>query len=215
MAYKTYNCDSLTGSAERSLDVLSVADLVTGYRAICSVGTELSYFVYASTGTAAEQTTTPPRIVRPDDYATGGNWVEILPSALGETTPFILRGKNREVFKTADADSPLTAAQCSGTIVSNYGMTDADCTIDLPTAIEGLSFVCILPAVRAKFFKLHCPTAQADKIYLLGVAGSDDGNVGVASGYSTGASASFFTFKASDGGYDWFCIPIFGSWVAS
>ncbi len=212
MAYKTYNCDSLTGSAERSLDVLSVADLVTGYRAICSVGTELSYFVYASTGTAAEQTTTPPRIVRPDDYATGGNWVEILPSALGETTPFILRGKNREIFKTANADSPLTAAECAGTIVSNYGMTDADCSITLPTAIEGLSFVCVLPAVRAKYFRLQ--SAGTDKIYLSGVVGTGPGYVGVASGYVTGTAISLFTFKASDGGYDWWAISIFGSWVA-
>ncbi len=158
--------------------------------------------------------------------STTGNWIkktlaEVLailmpsPGAIGETTPNSIRGTNKEIFKTADADSPLTAAQCAGTIVSNYGMTDADCTIDLPTAVEGLSFVCILPAVQAHFFKLHCPTAQADKIYLLGVAGADDGNVGVASGYATGSAASFFTFKASDGGYDWFCIPIFGTWVAS
>jgi len=135
------------------------------------------------------------------------------PGAIGETTPSTIRGKNKEIYKTENGT--LTAAECSGTIVSNYGMTDADCTIDLPTAEEGLAFICILPAVRAKFFKLHCPAAQADKIYLSGVAGSDDGNVGVASGYATGASCSMFTFKASNGGYDWFCIPLFGTWVAS
>jgi hypothetical protein len=125
-----------------------------------------------------------------------------------------IRGTTKEIFKTADADSPLTAVECAGTIVSNYGMTDADCTIELPAAAEGLSFVCILPAVQAHFFKLHA--GATDKIYLLGVAGSDNGNVGVASGYAAGASASFFTFKT--GGtpdYDWFCIPIFGTWVAS
>ncbi len=215
MAYTTYNCNALTGGGTRSLDVLAYSALTTGDRAIASVGGEVSYFIYTSTATAAEQTTTPPRIVRPDDYTVGGNWVEDLPSALGETAPTFLRGKNREVFKTADADSPLTAIQCTGTIVSNYGMTDADCTIDLPTAAEGLSFVCILPAVRAKFFKLHCPTAQADKIYLSGVAGSNDGNVGVASGYATGSAISMFTFKASDGGHDWMAMPLFGTWVAS
>jgi hypothetical protein len=125
-----------------------------------------------------------------------------------------IRGTTKEIYKTADADSPLTAVECAGTIVSNYGMADADCTIELPAAAEGLSFVCILPAVQAHFFKLHA--GATDKIYLLGVAGSDNGNVGVASGYATGASASFFTFKT--GGtpdYDWFCIPIFGTWVAS
>jgi hypothetical protein len=136
------------------------------------------------------------------------------PGAIGETTPNTIRGLNKEIYKTATADSPLTAAQCSGTIVSNYGMTDADCIIDLPTASEGLSFVCILPAVRARYFRLRCPSAQSDKIYLNGVAGSDDGYVGVASGYVTGASCSMFTFKASDGGFDWFCIPLYGTWVA-
>lgn len=136
------------------------------------------------------------------------------PDAIGGTTPNTIQGYNKEIFKTASADSPLTAAECAGTIVSNYGMTDADCIIDLPTAAEGLSFVCVLPAVRARYFRLRCPSAQADKIYLLGVAGNDDGYVGVASGYATGSAISLFTFKASDGGYDWFAIPIFGTWVA-
>lgn len=158
-------------------------------------------------GTAAKQ------------WASG--WIKLLTvdtiatfTSFGETSPGTIRGLNKEVYKTASADSPLTALQCSGTIVSNYGMTDADCVIDLPTAAEGLSFVCILPAVRARYFRLACPSLQADKIYLLGVAGNDDGYVGVASGYATGTAASFFTFKASDGGYDWFCIPIFGTWIA-
>jgi len=136
------------------------------------------------------------------------------PGAIGETAPNTVRRKTREIFKTQSADGPLTAAECAGTIVSNYGMTDADCVIDLPTAAAGLSFVCILPAVRARYFRLRCPSAQSDKIYLSGVAGSDDGYVGVASGYASGAAAEFFTFKASDGGYDWFCIPIFGTWVS-
>ena len=135
-------------------------------------------------------------------------------TVIGETTPDTIRGKNKEIYKTASADSPLTATECCGTIVSNYGMTDADCIIDLPTAAEGLAFVCILPAVQARYFRLRCPSAQADKIYLSGTAGSDDGYVGVASGYATGASISMFTFKASDGGYDWMAIPLFGSWVA-
>ena len=135
------------------------------------------------------------------------------PGEIGGTTPGIISGLNKEVFKTANADSPLTAAQCSGTVVSNYGMTDADCTIVLPTAAAGYAFVCVLPAVRAKFFKLQA--AASDKIYISGVAGSDNGKVGVASGYATGSSCSVFSFKASDGGYDWFVIPLFGSWVAS
>ena len=122
------------------------------------------------------------------------------------------KSKLGEVYKTSNADSPLTALQCKRTIVSNYGMTDADCAITLPAAEEGLAFICILPAVRARYFRLTA--AAGDKIYLSGVAGSDAGYVGVASGYATGTACQMFTFKASDGGFDWFCLPIFGTWVA-
>ena len=165
---------------------------------------ELATDAETVTGTATDRAVTPANLTA--HLAS--------PKPIGETAPNTIRGKNKEIYKTASADSPLTATECSGTIVSNYGMTDADCIIDLPTAAEGLAFVCILPAVQARYFRLRCPSAEADKIYLLGVAGSDDGYVGVASGYTTGASASFFTFKASDGNYDWMCVPIFGTWVA-
>jgi hypothetical protein len=206
----TSSGDGATTIAAKAVTVAMLADgtdgqLITwdsnGVAAVVATGT--ATHVLTSNGAGAAPTFQAPAF----DPAS--------PGAIGETAPNTIRGKNKEIYKTADADSPLTAAECAGTIVSNYGMTDADCTIDLPTAAEGLSFVAILPTVQAHFFKFHCPTAQADKIYLLGVAGSDDGNVGVASGYATGASASFFTFKESDGGYAWFCIPIFGNWVAS
>lgn len=137
----------------------------------------------------------------------------VAPGVIGGTTPDVVYAKVKEIYKTASADSPLTALQVSRTIVSNYGMTDADCVISLPTAAEGYTFICILPAVRSRYFKFRADTN--DKIYLSGTAGADNGYVGVASGYATGTSAQFFTFKASDGGFDWFCIPIFGTWVAS
>lgn len=123
-----------------------------------------------------------------------------------------LTSKINEVYKTANADSPLTEEECKRTIVSNYGMTDADCAITLPAAAEGLAFICILPAVRARYFRLTANTG--DKIYLSGTAGTDAGYIGVASGYATGTACQMFTFKASDGGFDWFCLPIFGTWVA-
>jgi hypothetical protein len=135
------------------------------------------------------------------------------PGTIGGTTPGVIYGLAKEIYKTASADSPLTALQCSKTIVSNYGMTDADCVISLPAAAEGLSFICILPAVRARYFKFRA--GATDKIYLGGTAGSDNGYIGVASGYVTGSSCQIFAFKASDGGFDWFCLPIFGTWVAS
>ena len=134
------------------------------------------------------------------------------PVAIGETTPNTIRGLNKEVYKVNTAASPLTAVECSGTIVSNYGMTDAGCAITLPAAAEGLAFVCILPTVRAQYFRLKA--GAGDKIYLNGVAGTDAEYIGVASGYATGTSVSMFCFKASDGSFDWFAIPLFGSWSA-
>jgi len=177
-----------------------------------TVGTSTIVGRKAADGIVALSASEVRTIINVADGATANNMAA--PGAIGGTTPNTIQGYNKEIFKTASADSPLTAAECSGTIVSNYGMTDADCIVDLPIAAEGLSFVCVLPAVRARYFRLRCPSAQADKIYLLGVAGSDDGYVGVASGYATGSAISMFTFKASDGGYDWFAIPIFGTWVA-
>ncbi|MBN2439391.1 MAG: hypothetical protein JXL20_12415, partial [Deltaproteobacteria bacterium] len=134
------------------------------------------------------------------------------PGAIGETTPSTIRGLNKEVFKTASGS--LTALECAGTIINNYGMTDADCDLTLPAASEGLAFTAILSAVRAHYVRFNAQESPGDKIYLLGEAGDDGGYVGVASGYASGDAISFFTFKASDGGYDWFAIPLSGTWVA-
>jgi len=76
MPYTTYNCDALTGGAARALDSLSVGDLTTGDRAVIAVSGEFLYFVYDSTATAAENVSTHPYVVRPDDYSSGGNWEE-------------------------------------------------------------------------------------------------------------------------------------------
>ena len=196
----TINASTISGSTLTGTITCTGATLTAG----TSVNMTIQTPTLTGTVTATGATISSPAI-------TGGSMNN---TPINETLATTIRGTNKEIFKTASADSPLTALECSGTVVSNYGMTDADCVIDLPTAAEGLSFVCVLPAVRAKYFRLKCPTAQADKIYLRGVAGSDDGYIGVASGYATGTAISLFTFKASDGGYDWFAIPIFGSWVA-
>jgi hypothetical protein len=223
-----YTTQTITGLTLIPLYASSVGEALI---ALTSTASVLSYLgaVTNVTGTlpitVATGTTTPVIAINAATEALPGsmsaadktildNWgTNAVPGAIGETTPSTIRSKNVEIFKTASGDSPLTAAQCCGTVVSNYGMTDADCAISLPTAVAGYSFVLVLPAVRARYFKLRADTS--DKIYLSGVAGSDNGYVGVASGYLTASSATFFTFKASDGGYDWFCLPIYGTWIAS
>lgn len=83
-ALVTYNCSSLTGGDSRSLDYLSVSDLSDGDRAFVmyTSGTSayLAIFEYYASGTSTEETTGHPYVVRPDDYATGGIWVEQPPS---------------------------------------------------------------------------------------------------------------------------------------
>lgn len=133
------------------------------------------------------------------------------PPAIGETSANTIRGLNKEILVPDSAS--LTAIQCSGTIINNYGMADANAVIDLPAAAAGLSFMVVLGAARAKYYRLKCLDAANDKIYLNGVAGADDGYVQIAAAV-VGAAISFFTFQTGSGAYDWFAIPISGLWVA-
>lgn len=80
MPYTTYNCDTMTGGAARALDLLAVGDLTTGDRAVVLATAAAYFFKYNSAGTAAEQVAAAPRVVRPDDYAGGGNWEEYVPA---------------------------------------------------------------------------------------------------------------------------------------
>jgi hypothetical protein len=133
------------------------------------------------------------------------------PDIIGSTTPNVIYSLNKEIYKTSSADSPLTALQCSGTIVSNYGMTDAAMDIVLPTAVEGLAFLFILPTVRARAVRLRA--GANDLINLNGVDGTDNGYVGVASGYTAKTRASVYTVKSSGGGFDWCVDSIVGGWA--
>jgi len=107
----------------------------------------------------------------------------------------------------------LSAAQCQGTLIHNFGMADADAIITLPAAAKGLSFICILTAARAKYYRLTCLNAADDKIYLDGTAGSDDGYVGVAAAV-IGNCIQLFTFPTSATAYDWYACTVSGSWLA-
>jgi hypothetical protein len=120
-----------------------------------------------------------------------------------------LTGLNKEIVKALSG--ALSAAECSGTIVINTGMTDADCTLTLPPAVVGLSFLCILPDVQSRYF--HLDPDAGDSIYLNGVTTGDGKYVGVESGYLTATALSIFAFTKG-AGVDWFAIPIYGAWVA-
>lgn len=90
-AATTYNCTALTGGASRALDSYSVSNLSDGDRAfvIQPSGTSVyvGYFVYEASATDAENVTTHPYRVRPDDYSSAGVWYEMPgPGYVGNTT---------------------------------------------------------------------------------------------------------------------------------
>jgi len=86
MPYTTYNCDALTGGAARALDSYSVSVLTTGNRAFVDESGETLRFKYNSAGTAAENVSTHPYVVRPDDYSIGGNWEEQIAADRGDVS---------------------------------------------------------------------------------------------------------------------------------
>ena len=146
----------------------------------------------------------------------GGDFDLASPGRIGETTPSTIRQVKQEIY--VSSSSNLVNKQCSGVIVNNMGMTDADCDITMPPAIEGLGFLCHLTTVRAKYFRLVCESGQHDKIHLLTdgewVSGSENGYVGVASGYSESDEIRMYTVKVSDGSFEWFAVPVAGTRVA-
>jgi len=126
MAYTVYNCTALTGGAERALDALAVAGLAANDRAFCVVS-GIMYIFSFSTGTAAEQTTTHPYIIRPDDYGASGNWTELINIPIGAA--------NYKQFMNAAGTAPEWA---SGIKIGTF--TKDTAIADNGTAITGVGF---------------------------------------------------------------------------
>lgn len=108
------------------------------------------------------------------------------------------------------ATATLTADQCSGGLINNYGQT-ADAVVTLPAAADGLNFTVILGTTVAKYFRID--PASGDSIYLGGATTGDGKYVGIASAV-VGAAISFVAFKTGASTYDWFASIAAGSWVA-
>jgi hypothetical protein len=110
-----------------------------------------------------------------------------------------------EVVKTASGS--LSAAEVSGTIVSNYGMTDADMTLTLPTAAAGYNALFTVGSARSRLFGVKPATGE----YM--TEGKADGTVtrGSASGGLKMTSAvigqtfACWTFRTTGPTYEWMC----------
>jgi len=129
-------------------------------------------------------------------------------AAIGGTTANTIRALlDEDAEPTSDT---LTANQCSGGLISNYGQTD-DALIQLPTIAAGYNFTSLLGTTVAKYYRIKAATN--DKIYLDGVAGADNGYVGVASA-AAGNCIQFVSFQTGAGAYDWMAVSVSGPWAA-
>ncbi len=115
---------------------------------------------------------------------------------------------------SASITSPtLTAAQVSGTVLTNFGQGAEDVQIKLPTAAAGYSFVAVMAtAPSGNTWKVTADTN--DKIYLDGVAGTDGQSAIVTP--SVGNFITFFSFQTGESPdtYDWIAQTGQGTWTA-
>lgn len=102
----------------------------------------------------------------------------------------------------------LTAAQCVGESINNYGQTD-NITFMLPAAAEGLNFTFIAGTTVAKYLRFD--PASGDSIYLDGLTTGDGKYAGIAS-VTIGDWIQFVAFKTGASAYDWMATSGLGAW---
>jgi len=100
---------------------------------------------------------------------------------------------------TQAATDTLTAAECRGCVVSNYGQV-AENTQTLPAAAEGLHGLVVIGTAGAGAF--HLKAGAGDKIYLDGKALDDGDKVSLATP-AVGDNFTFFSFQTGASAYDW------------
>ena len=110
------------------------------------------------------------------------------------------------------AEPTLTAAQMSDPrcSVTNYGMTDADHYVNLPTVAANLS--CLFNVGTARAHKWGVKAGASDTIYLIGsdgsiAAGSDNGYARF-DNTVVGQSFACWSFTTGSGAWDWQCKAI-------
>jgi hypothetical protein len=104
----------------------------------------------------------------------------------------------------------LTAAQVSGTYITNYDQAASDVFLILPAAAAGYNFVGSVATAQSNHW---CVEAQAtDKIYLIAAAGTiaagDDGAAACMIAAQVGQQFACWTFKTGATAYDWACKAV-------
>lgn len=111
------------------------------------------------------------------------------------------------VIVDGSASASLTAAQVSGTHVSNYGMGGADVALTLPAAAAG--YRALFDVSTAQAFKWGVRANTTDLIYLIAAdgtvaAGSDNGYARMTAA-QVGQVFVCWTFQSGASAYDWKC----------
>jgi hypothetical protein len=73
-----YECTALIGGGANALDAISVVDLNDEDLAFVTANAKFYIFRFNATATDAENTSTHPYKVRPDDYVDQGVWEEYM-----------------------------------------------------------------------------------------------------------------------------------------
>jgi len=106
----------------------------------------------------------------------------------------------------------LTANQCSGGVITNYGQTAADTTVLLPTAFEGGNFLVVLGTAQAANDYILDLATGTEVMYLDGVALGAGKSIYIAAP-TIGAAIQFVAQQTGESSYQWFAYTVSGAWV--
>ena len=163
---------------------------------------------FESTESAFTQKFTPSLVFAHNDLSAlqGGTTDEYYHLTAAEAIAVSNLGKLTNITKPSTAT--LTADECKGTLISNYGQS-AQNVLTLPPAAEGLNFTVVISTAGAGAFYLS--PDGSDRIYL---DGTDIGPARV--GMETpavGAMIAFTAFQTGASSYAWAAQTIAGTWL--
>jgi hypothetical protein len=106
----------------------------------------------------------------------------------------------------------LTANQCSGGVITNYGQGAADTTVGVPTAFAGGNFLVVIGTAQAANDYILDLATGTEVMYLDGVALGAGKSIYIAAP-TVGAAIQFIAQQTGASTYQWFAYTIAGSWV--
>ena len=133
------------------------------------------------------------------------------PGAIGETTPNTIRSKFKQINKSS-CNVTLTAAECSDTLITNWGWNaTADQIFIMPASVAGLKVRfknCVTDATADIYWDTPGSTTQ----FILEVTPCGDGERVWTENATIYEEISFYTMStnASSVAYDWPCCSIQG-----